>query len=600
MDRHKGTAADHSLEISMESFLHSYPPPSHYGIPHSDTSPSVNDCSYPTPGRNAPPHPDEQRLRNDCSYPTPSRNAPPHLDQQRLTNDGSYLPSNRYAPAQPDPRFRNGCSYPPPSRHSVPHPEPPPPVYDCSYPHPRSYGSPISDSQRLTNYPSYPSPSRYNVPRPETGPPVYDCSYPSPSRYFTPNRDPQPPRNDCLRSRSSIGSPSYAQSAPDFRDHPPQSLPNAQYFELQRSYAESTSYRCPPAYPMVTSNAFGENKDLLLYPDSNCPLHGSNRDEALQSQSYHMGSHTEDRPYRCRLCVKEFKTREQFCGHLRLHLKKHSEITPLKMRAHKFKHGMNRSSKVKRKAEANISQKIPHEEDNSKIAPQDINRGEKYCYNRGGRYYCKLCGKSDRRLKSIIIHLHEHRKIRGKPSSTEPDYKTKKRTPVETHSFKNVHMSGPVMEIQSYESPKDTKKTNSQKQIKKTEPSKETEKCGTPNVVTNRPFQCDICQKSFFSFTDLCAHKLTHRIRCEICDKFFWRKIELHGHMQVHRKVRKTRDGSLQCGTHQDTFVTSPHLHTHKLTHGFHCKICSKSFMRQIQLQGHMQVHRDVCKTGGK
>ncbi|XP_061444301.1 zinc finger protein 646 [Rhineura floridana] len=82
-----------------------------------------------------------------------------------------------------------------------------------------------------------------------------------------------------------------------------------------------------------------------------------------------------------------------------------------------------------------------------------------------------------------------------------------------------------------------------------------------------RPFQCDICGRSYKHAGSLINHKQTHKtglFHCGVCQKQFYNLMALKNHNRTHFETKRYR-----------------------------CPECPKAFRLQKQLASHQQVHRD-------
>ncbi|XP_034991118.2 zinc finger protein 646 [Zootoca vivipara] len=82
-----------------------------------------------------------------------------------------------------------------------------------------------------------------------------------------------------------------------------------------------------------------------------------------------------------------------------------------------------------------------------------------------------------------------------------------------------------------------------------------------------RPFQCDICERSYKHAGSLINHKQTHKtglFHCGTCQKQFFNLMALKNHNRTHFETKR-----------------------------YHCPECPKAFRLQKQLASHQHVHRD-------
>nr|XP_023012374.1 zinc finger protein OZF-like [Leptinotarsa decemlineata] len=130
-------------------------------------------------------------------------------------------------------------------------------------------------------------------------------------------------------------------------------------------------------------------------------------------------------------------------------------------------------------------------------------------------------------------------------------------------------------------------------------------KCHVAVVHNNeRPFQCQICLKSFGRKSFLKEHENYHTgenvFKCKICSKTFAKKSVLKVHLEGHVK-------RFQCKYCLETFTRKTQLVKHERSHNdkpFQCEICSKDFALKIYLIEHTRTHSGekpyACKICSK
>ncbi|KAJ4448812.1 hypothetical protein ANN_00203 [Periplaneta americana] len=123
----------------------------------------------------------------------------------------------------------------------------------------------------------------------------------------------------------------------------------------------------------------------------------------------------------------------------------------------------------------------------------------------------------------------------------------------------------------------------------------------------DKPFKCDICEKNFGHQLELKKHALTHTedkpFKCNLCDKSFTRIDNLRTHATTHTGLKP-----FKCDMCDMSFARPFYLRIHSLTHTdnkpFKCNICEKSFAQLHRLQRHIETHKDdkpfKCNVCGK
>ncbi|XP_078501498.1 uncharacterized protein LOC144755926 [Lissotriton helveticus] len=109
-----------------------------------------------------------------------------------------------------------------------------------------------------------------------------------------------------------------------------------------------------------------------------------------------------------------------------------------------------------------------------------------------------------------------------------------------------------------------------------------------------RPFHCNICEKSFTQKGNLLQHQRVHTgerpYHCTVCSKPFSRKATLVRHQSVH-----TGERPYHCTVCSKPFSLKANLVLHQRTHTgerpYHCTVCSKPFSQKAHFILHQRTH---------
>ncbi|XP_076805410.1 uncharacterized protein LOC143449195 isoform X2 [Clavelina lepadiformis] len=109
-----------------------------------------------------------------------------------------------------------------------------------------------------------------------------------------------------------------------------------------------------------------------------------------------------------------------------------------------------------------------------------------------------------------------------------------------------------------------------------------------------RPYQCDVCDKSFTTCNHLKNHMRTHTAerpyQCNLCRKSFSESNSLKVHIRTH-----TGERPYQCQICLKSFIQNGSLQAHMRTHTgerpYKCDVCQKSFFIGSSLKYHMRIH---------
>ncbi|XP_063978403.1 gastrula zinc finger protein XlCGF57.1-like isoform X2 [Diachasmimorpha longicaudata] len=128
-----------------------------------------------------------------------------------------------------------------------------------------------------------------------------------------------------------------------------------------------------------------------------------------------------------------------------------------------------------------------------------------------------------------------------------------------------------------------------------------------------RPYVCEICNKTFKQSGHLSQHCLSHAFptsQCPICSTKFESRDQLKAHLSRHHRNKRGIQSKpiFQCDSCKKVFTIKSVLERHILTHTherqFDCKICGKRFKQAGHLKSHTLVHtgekKFVCSICSK
>ncbi|XP_078506915.1 uncharacterized protein LOC144767271 isoform X2 [Lissotriton helveticus] len=109
-----------------------------------------------------------------------------------------------------------------------------------------------------------------------------------------------------------------------------------------------------------------------------------------------------------------------------------------------------------------------------------------------------------------------------------------------------------------------------------------------------KPYHCTVCSKPFSQKTNLVLHQRTHTgerpFPCTVCSKRFSRKAYLVQHQSVH-----TGERPYHCNVCSKGFTLKTALVRHQSIHTgerpYHCTVCEKRFSRKETLVRHQSIH---------
>ncbi|KAK7919757.1 hypothetical protein WMY93_011041 [Mugilogobius chulae] len=256
------------------------------------------------------------------------------------------------------------------------------------------------------------------------------------------------------------------------------------------------------------------------------------------------------------------------------------------------------------------------------------------------RYKCDECGRAYKTQKQLLTHLKRHRKGKLINSMVQIPPQTKERSSGEVRSLSandSQDFPSESKEFQEFET-----------RIKPTDNR------------DKRPFECDLCGRTYRHAGSLTNHKKAHKTGeylCSICNNSYSNQLAMKNHLRSHfafkrhsclkcgKRLRsrkqllvhvctnrkrgkrglrsKCTKSSVSCGqttepsTKETRFFTCNicnrsyrhagsllnHKNTHKTGH-YNCTFCSKHFSNLLALRNHTRIHtqkkKHVCLTCGK
>ncbi|CAG04380.1 unnamed protein product, partial [Tetraodon nigroviridis] len=212
-----------------------------------------------------------------------------------------------------------------------------------------------------------------------------------------------------------------------------------------------------------------------------------------------------------------------------------------------------------------------------------------------GSFQCDICGKENSNALALKSHLRSHTSQK-KYSCAQCGKSFRLATQLATH--KKVHITKQAGQ-QTHrkvdgDDPADETENDHPRHFSDRSGSLEmsVEVSETSDDAANRPFKCDLCEKSYIHHRSLTNHKKTHQVgmfECTVCFKLFNNMAALYSHQRTH-KGKSGTDVNVLVGSPTvaplDKFPPqSPDAQVH------FCHLCQIGFANDGDFQEHVQMH---------
>lgn len=209
------------------------------------------------------------------------------------------------------------------------------------------------------------------------------------------------------------------------------------------------------------------------------------------------------------------------------------------------------------------------------------------------KYSCAECGKGFRLATQLATHERVHLARRAKEQSY-------RKVDMEYHAHEGGHEieNDHPLHLNDYSASDGTSTENSPAEDKaeavyNAQPE-------TSDDVANRPFRCDLCDKSYIHHRSLTNHKKTHQVgmfECTVCFKLFNNMAALYSHQRSHKGRSGTDPGSMG-GSYTDAPLGQFSPQGQDAPVNF-CHLCQVLFPSDEEFQEHIQMHNSSSVSFG-
>ncbi|CAL8289856.1 unnamed protein product [Gadus morhua 'NCC'] len=222
-----------------------------------------------------------------------------------------------------------------------------------------------------------------------------------------------------------------------------------------------------------------------------------------------------------------------------------------------------------------------------------------------GSFQCQICGKENSNTLALKSHLRSHTSQK-KYACMDCGKAFRLASQLATHE--RVHLSKHVKEQAFRTVEDDCEESDPHEEEELFEPSVENspeeDENGPPDHASDdpgdRPFRCDLCDKSYIHYRSLTNHKRTHQtgmFECPVCFKLFNNMAALYGHQRTHRG-RGGDEPSASDGPYASPPPSHFSPHTQDSSLNF-CHLCQVLFSTDEEFQEHIQMHNSSSGSYG-
>ncbi|XP_059621290.1 zinc finger protein 62 homolog [Phlebotomus argentipes] len=336
----------------------------------------------------------------------------------------------------------------------------------------------------------------------------------------------------------------------------------------------------------------------------------------------HTESHSEHKPFKCKVCNKGFKTFYLYTTHRKSHMKSQEENSspqdvdndrPMDRKCFECafcgnefatKRQITKHLRIHAKVEDEGSEKWPTVEDRE----------------------CKICQKRYNTLRGLKKHMRFHEKNPNAELKSNPE-----ETPFPCDVCKKFFRN--AFTLERHKEFRDSAKLHCdscnehfcrytdlyshQRSVHKINTSFQCNFCSEQfsnfrliykhhklrhpqELAPASPFLCEMCGISMMDSRDLNRHVMTvhesKRLKCDMCQKTFRTEAEVEEHRRIHIPISQLQD-LYECDVCPKKFRMKLTLIKHKRLHAsgqmteMFCQVCGKRFINANMLQLHMQKH---------
>ncbi|XP_040922965.1 zinc finger protein 646 isoform X2 [Toxotes jaculatrix] len=215
------------------------------------------------------------------------------------------------------------------------------------------------------------------------------------------------------------------------------------------------------------------------------------------------------------------------------------------------------------------------------------------CHTSQKKYSCEECGKAFRLASQLATHERVHLARRAKEQSyrkVDMEYSTNENR----HEIENNHPHHLSEESASVGISTETSPVEYKTEVVYNAQAE------TSDDAANRPFRCDLCDKSYIHHRSLTNHKKTHQVgmfECTVCFKLFNNMAALYSHQRTHKARSGTDPGSMG-GSYTGTPLGQFSPQNQDAPVNF-CHLCQVLFTSDEEFQEHIQIHNSSSVSFG-